>query len=325
MGFWGGKKVAVTGGAGFIGSYLAEMLVDAGAKVRIIDNLSRGKLENLKSVQPHIEFVENDLRDNLLARTSLLNQEIVFNLAAKVAGIQYNISHNADMFEQNMLLQMQPIAAAAKGSVETFLQVSTACIYPHDAAVPTSEEEGDRGEPEPTNVGYGWAKRMGERLARYYHDETDMIVLVARPFNAYGGARDYYDEATSHVIPAMVKKVLDRDDPVMVWGSGNQSRVFVHAKDIARGMMLMVEKHDAPDPVNLGHDRETTIRELVKKIQELTGISRKVFYDTSKPEGYLRRAANVDNLRKITGFVPEITLEEGLREAIECYKKLQTS
>src|SRR3990172_5145544 len=139
------------------------------------------------------------------------------------------------MFETNVLLQQRVIHAAAKGGVPKFCQVSTACVYPHDAAIPTPETDGMRGEPEPTNAGYGWAKRMGERLAAFYANETPMRVVVVRPFNAYG-PRDHYDVRTSHVIPALIKRVVDGDDPVEVWGSGNQERVFVHAMDVARGI-----------------------------------------------------------------------------------------
>src|SRR5262249_17228383 len=156
--------------------------------------------------------------------------EIVLNLAAKITGIGFSQKHQTEMFETNMLLQQNPINAAHRCGVEKFCQVSSACIYPADAVVPTPENEGHRGEPEPANGGYGWAKRMGEILAAYYARETSMKVVVARPFNAYG-PRDHFDERISHVIPALIKKIMDGNDPVEVWGSGNQTRVFVHAAD----------------------------------------------------------------------------------------------
>jgi nucleoside-diphosphate-sugar epimerase len=186
MSYWSGKKVLVTGGAGFIGSHLVEQLVEEGARVRVADNLERGRAENLSAVKNDIEFLKLDLRDLDNCRKACEGMEVVFNLAAKVTGIEYNRNHHADMFENNMLLQQNPLHAAAEKGVARFIQVSTACIYPHDAIVPTPESEGTRGEPEPTNAGYGWAKRMGERLAEYYARETGMEIGIVRPFNAYG-------------------------------------------------------------------------------------------------------------------------------------------
>lgn len=322
MSYWKNKRVLVTGGAGFIGSHLVELLVEAGAKVRVADNLERGAMKNLKAVKNDIEMLKTDLRNLNNCRKAVKGMKVVYNLAAKVTGIEYNRTHQADMFENNMLLQQYPLNASALEGVPRFMQLSTACIYPHDAKVPTPESEGVRGEPEPTNAGYGWAKRMGERLAEYYARETGMEIGIVRPFNAYG-PRDYYDTATSHVIPALIKKVLDGMNPVEVWGSGNQQRVFVHAKDFATGLLLLGEKYAVPDPVNLGHDEDVSMKELLKKIQHLTGIHHPPFFNTKMPEGYPKRAADTKKLRKVTGgFVPAISLEEGLKEMIEWYRKV---
>lgn len=321
MSFWKNKKVLVTGGAGFVGSHLVEELLKDGARVTAADNFERGKKSNLDAVKNDFEMIEIDLRnlDNCLKVTR--GKEVVFNLAAKVTGIEYNRTHQTDMFENNMLLQQMPIHAAAKEGVSRFMQLSTACIYPHDSKVPTQESEGERGEPEPTNAGYGYAKRMGEKLARWYAKETSMEVGIVRPFNAYG-PRDYYDKATSHVIPALIKKVLDGHNPVEVWGSGNQSRVFVHAVDFAIGLKLLGEKYAKPDPVNLGHDEMVSIKQLLLKIQDITGIKNPPFFNTAMPEGYPQRSADTTKLKAVTGgFVPSISLETGLKEMIEWYRK----
>jgi len=323
MPFWEDKKVLVTGGAGFIGSHLVEFLIDERAKVTVADNLERGKFENLKNVEKDINFIKIDLRNLDNCKEACQGQEVVFNLAAKVTGIEYNRTHQKEMFENNILLQIFPLKAAYEMGVKRFCQVSTACIYPHDAMVPTPESEGTRGEPEPTNRGYGWAKRMGERLAEYYAQETEMEIVMVRPFNAYG-PRDYYDEKTSHVIPALIKKVMDGSNPVVVWGSGNQSRVFVHAKDFAKGIMLVTEKYPKADPVNVGHDEEIKIKDLLRTIQDMTGIHNEVFYDTSKPEGHPRRATDTTKLKKVTnGFTSSISLEEGLKEMIWWYNRMK--
>src|SRR5712691_11108399 len=205
MGFWNGRRVLVTGGAGFIGSHVVEYLVEDGARVTVADNLERGRLSNLDAIRNDIRVLQLDLRVPDHCIEACQSQEIVLNLAAKDTGIEYNRAHQREMFEQNMLLQQHPLHAAAACGVGRFLQTSTACIYPHDAQIPTPESEGTRGEPEPTNGGYGWAKRMGERLAEYYAQETGMEICIVRPFNAYG-PRDYYDTKISHVIPALLKR-----------------------------------------------------------------------------------------------------------------------
>jgi nucleoside-diphosphate-sugar epimerase len=313
MSFWSNKKVLVTGGAGFIGSYLTELLVAEGACVTVADNLVRGSKSRIASVLNDVRLETGDLYDPAYCLKICNGQEIVLNLAAKVTGIEYNRFNMADMFESNMKLQMNVLHAAAEKKVKRFLQVSTACIYPHDAKVPTPESEGERGTPEPTNEGYGLAKLMGEKLAKYYTKEKGIDVLIGRPFNAYG-PRDHFDEATSHVIPAIMKRVLDGDSPVVIWGTGNQSRAFVHAKDIARGMMLITEKAPAATPINIGHDQEVTMKELFGVICKALGKSPKAIFDTSKPDGYPRRSADTMLLRQTTGFVPSISLEQGIAE-----------
>ncbi len=328
MSYWKNKKVLVTGGAGFVGSYLTELLVAEGARVTVADNLKRGSRERVASVLNSIDLKEVDLFDLENCRTLFKGQENVMNLAAKVTGIEYNRFNMADMFESNIKLQMNVLHAASESGVHRFLQVSTACIYPHDAKVPTPESEGERGFPEPTNEGYGFAKLMGERLAKYYTREKKIEVVIARPFNAYG-PRDHFDEATSHAIPAIMKRILDGNNPVIIWGSGNQSRAFVHARDFARGLMLVTEKAPAATPINIGHDKEVTIKELFQIICKVLGKSPKVKFDTSKPDGYLRRAADTTLLKKYTGFVPSISLEEGIREMYEYFlvkktKKIKT-
>jgi nucleoside-diphosphate-sugar epimerase len=321
MSFWKSKKVLVTGGAGFIGSHLVDQLVEIGASVTVIDNLERGKLAYLGKSLDKIKFVKADLLDMTTCNNVVKGMDVVMNLAAKVTGIEYNRYHHGDMFTTNMTIASNVIEAARKNRVKRFLCVSTACIYPHDAKVPTSESEGDRGGPEPTNEGYGWAKRMAEKQAMYYAREYDMEIAIARPFNAYG-PRDHYDEGTSHVIPALIKRVLDGNDPVVVWGTGNQSRAFLHAEDFARGLILVTEKYAVGDPVNIGHDNEITMRQLVELILQITDKNPKVVFDTSKPDGYPRRAADPTKLKNVTGgFIPSIPLEQGIKEMILEYQE----
>ncbi len=321
--YYSNKKVLVTGGAGFLGYHLVEFLVQDGAKVYVVDNLERGRLENLAEVENEIEFIQSDLRNFDNCRKVTKGMDVVINMAAKVTGIHYNRFHHGDMFTQNLMINTNTLESARLNGVPRYCVVSTACIYPHDAIVPTPESEGERGTPEPTNEGYGWAKRMAEKQGIYYAKEYGMEIAITRPFNAYGN-RDHFDEATSHVIPALIKKIKDGLDPVPIWGSGEQSRVFVHGKDFARGIELVTAFYPKADPVNIGHDREITIRELFYKLCDLIGKHPKPFFDTSMPEGYPRRAADTTKLKAVTyGWEPEVPLEEGLREMINWYTTSQ--
>lgn len=322
MGFWNKRKVCVTGGAGFVGSYLTEMLVEEGANLTVADSLVRGSLDRIEHVKDQVRLLRVDLATPEGAGEATRGQEVVLNLAAKVTGIEYNRFHHADMFASNMRIAESVIEAAAGNGVGRFLVVSTACVYPHDAIVPTPESDGERGEPEPTNQGYGWAKRMAERLGRYYDAESDMSVGVCRPFNMYG-PRDHWEDETSHVIPSLIKRVMNGENPVAVWGSGNQTRAFLHARDGATGMKLIAEKATTSDPINVGHDDEVSIRRLIEMIIEVTGSDASYEFDTSKPDGYPRRGADATLLREVTGWVPATPLEAGLKEMVEEYERIR--
>ncbi|MBI4225984.1 SDR family NAD(P)-dependent oxidoreductase [Candidatus Roizmanbacteria bacterium] len=262
--FWKNKKVLVTGGAGFIGSHLVEKLVKKGSKVMVLDNLSNGKEKNLQAVINKIKIIKGDVSDLETARKACRNQNIVMNLAAKVAGIEYNRIHQATMLAKNLPIAMNIIEAARLEGVERFLVVSSACVYPRNCSIPTPETEGFADEPEPTNGGYGWAKRMAELLGKYYAEEFGMKVAIVRPYNCYG-PRDHFDPQTSHVIPALIKRVFAGENPVRVWGSGKQTRAFLFVEDLAEGMMQAVEKYPVPDPINLGTEEEVSIAQLIKK------------------------------------------------------------
>jgi len=211
------------------------------------------------------------------------------------------------------------IEAARVEEVERFLVVSSACVYPHDAKIPTSETEGFKNEPEPTNGGYGWAKRMAEKLGMYYAEEFGMKVGIVRPYNAYG-PRDHFNPKSSHVIPALIKRVMDGENPVTVWGSGKQSRAFLYVDDLADGMIQAIEKYPVPNPINLGTNEEITIKELIKMIIHIIGSDTKVIFDVGKPDGSPRRNSDNVKAKEHIGFQPKIGLDEGLRKTIVWYK-----
>lgn len=317
--FWKGKKVLVTGGAGFIGSHVVEKLVVRGAKVTVLDTLQNGSKDNLQSVAKEITLIKGDCTNPEDALKSCTGQDIVMNIAARVGGIEYNRTHQATMLRDNLLIGTVMIEAARKANVERFLAVSSACVYPRECSVPTPESEGFMSEPEPTNGGYGWAKRMSEKLAEYYAEEFGMKVGIVRPYNCYG-PRDHFDPAVSHVIPALIKRVFDGENPVTVWGDGNQTRAFLYVDDMAEGMITAIENYPTPDPINLGTDDEISIKELITKIIAISGINTKVEFDTTKPNGSPRR--NSDNKKAIeqTGFVAKTSLDDGLRKTIDWYR-----
>lgn len=323
MAFWSGCNVLVAGGAGFIGSFLVELLIAAGAHVRVASRLQKSSPGNLAAVKDDIELLPGNLADLDFARRACRGQDVVMNLAAKLTGIEYNVGHSGDMFYQNALLNLQVMEAARLEGVARFLAVSSACVYRRQAPVPTAEDEGFVDDPEPTNFGYGWSKRVAEVQARAYALQYPMQIAVVRPYNAYG-PRDDFAWATSHVIPATVRKVLEHDQ-VVVWGDGSQLRTFIHARDVARGMMLAVERRPEPDPINLSSDELVSIGDLVRLIRRLAGREIPIAFDTSKPSGQAIRQADTSKAQRLLGFQAQISLEEGLAETIAWYKRHGTS
>lgn len=317
--FWNGKKVLVTGGAGFIGSHVVEKLVAKGAKVTVLDTLQNGSKKNLKAVIDKIVLLKGDCTNLSDALNACKDQDIVMNIAARVGGIEFNRTHQATMLRDNLLIGTVMIEAARKANVERFLAVSSACVYPRQCSIPTPENEGFIDEPEPTNGGYGWAKRMSEKLAEYYSEEFGMKVAIVRPYNCYG-PRDHFDPEVSHVIPALIKRVFDGENPVNVWGNGKQTRAFLYVEDMAEGMIKAIEKYPVADPINLGTDDETSIKELINKIIKFSGIKTKVKFDTTKPNGSPRRNSDNKKAIKKTGFIAKTSLDEGLQRTIEWYR-----
>src|SRR3989338_8613684 len=289
--FWENKKVLVTGGAGFVGSHLVEKLVKRNARVSVLDNLQNGKKENLNSVKNKVNLIKGDCTDISTALKVCSDQDIVMNLASRVGGIEYNRIHQATMLRDTLLIGTTMIEAAHRCGVERFLVVSSACVYPRNCSIPPPETEGFLDEPEPTNGGYGWGKRMAELLGKYYMEEFGMKIGIARPYNCYG-PRDHFDPKVSHVIPAIIKRVFDGENPLKVWGSGKQTRAFLYVEDFCRGLLLMTEKYPAADPVNIGANDEVSIKELIEMIIKSSGKKIKIEFDMNKPEGQPRRNCN---------------------------------
>lgn len=316
--FWKKKRVLVTGGLGFIGSHLTSRLLREGAAVSILDNVSNPSSDRKQGSRVDVEIIRGECKDAEVAIRACEHKDVVMHLAAKIAGVAYNQAHKGTMLSENLLIQTTMMAAAQKAGVERFLAVSSAVVYPADATIPTPETEGFRGEPDAPNAGYGWAKRVNELLARYYYEEFGMGVAVVRPYNCYGPG-DHFFPTPTHVIPSLIRRVMDGEDPVVVWGSGRQTRAFLYVEDLVRGMMLAVEKYAVADPVNLGSDEELTIRELIELIIKLSGKHPKIVFDATKPDGSPRRNSDNHKAKEKLGFSANTSLEEGLKRTIAWY------
>lgn len=321
--FWAGKRVLVTGGAGFIGSHVVEQLLARRARVRVPVLEPARAARFLGPRLKEIEVVPADLRDARATERVLRDQEIVMHLAAVVGGIEYNIAHPASIFRDNMLVFMSTLEAARRAGVDRFLVTSSACVYPRHCTIPTPESEGFRDRPEPTNEGYGWAKRMEEFLGESYAREYGIKVCIARPYNCYG-PRDNFSKESSHVIPALIRRIwTDRESPLKVWGSGRQSRSFLYVDDFARGLLEVTEKHPKAEALNIGADAETTIADLVKTLskihEETSGTPIQYAFDTSKPEGQPRRRCDTRLAEAEIGYRARWDLERGLRETVKWY------
>lgn len=318
MSFWSGRRTLVTGGSGFIGSHLVDRLLQEGASVRVVGRSRNRFKKTIGPVASDVEFFEGDLRLPDCADRVCKNIDAVFNLAARVAGAGWNSAHSGSMFTENLALGLHILDGAVRHEVERVLCVSSACVYRRHCAVPTPESEGFVEDPDPSNFGYGWAKRALEVQAHAYSEEYPIKIGIVRPYNGYG-PRDNFDWETSHVIPALIRKVVEGQDPLVVWGDGTQTRSFLYVSDFVEGLMLTLEKHPVPDPVNIGTDEEITIGELIRLIIRLTGSSVRLQFDTSKPTGQPRRNGDFGKARKILGFEPRVPLEQGMKQTIDWY------
>lgn len=322
--YWTGKNVLVTGGNGFIGSFVVEQLLRAGARVRSTASSEATQYRFLSAVSQDIEVCVGDLSHEAIARQAVKGQDVVLHLAAHVGGIAYNRSHPATLFQKNMTPFLSVIEAARHAGVEKFLVTSSACVYPREVSIPTPESEGFLEQPETTNAGYGWSKRMQEYLAQAYREEFSLPVVTARPYNAYG-PRDDFDPKTSHVIAALIHKIEEahrlKQSHIVVWGDGSASRSFLYVEDFARGLLTVAEKATGPDAYNIGAPEEVTMGELAQLLIKLSGYSLEIQYDTSKPNGQPRRSCDSSRAEQELGFKTQFSLKTGLTNTFKYYRE----
>jgi GDP-L-fucose synthase len=309
MSYWRDRRVCVTGGAGFLGSYVVEKLQARGAKEVFVPRIEQYNLVEKEAIQRMLKDARPD---------------VILHLAALAGGIGANRARPAEFFYINLMMGVQLLHEAWRAGVEKFVAVGTICAYPKYTPVPFKEENLWDGYPEETNAPYGLAKKMLLVQAQAYRQQYGFNAIYPLPVNLYG-PRDNFDLETSHVIPALIRKcveAVERGEPqIVLWGDGSPTREFLYVEDAAEGLLLATERYDGPEPFNLGSGQETSIKQLAERIAQLTGFQGEIVWDTSKPNGQPRRALDTSRAERFFGFRAQMPLEEGLRRTIEWYKE----
>jgi len=309
MSFWKNKRILITGGAGFLGSKITAQLHEKGVTD---DQLVIPRSSNV------------DLRRWESCVQSVKGCDVVIHLAAKVGGIGYNQNNPGKLFYDNAIMGIQMTEAARQEGVDKCVIAGTICAYPKFTPVPFKEDKLWDGYPEETNAPYGLAKKMLLVQSQAYRVEYSFNSIYLLPVNLYGPG-DNFDPASSHVIPALIKKFVDAkragNPYVDVWGTGSASREFLYVDDAARGIILATEQYDKPEPVNLGSGMEITIRDLANLIREKTGYSGEIRWDRSKPDGQPKRSLDVSRAEREFGFRASVPFSEGLDRTIVWYEE----
>ena len=305
--FWPGKRVVVTGGAGFLGSFVVDAL----------------RARGVEPVVPRSR--EHDLRrePDITRLLATARPDVIIHLAAVVGGIGANRENPGRFFYDNLIMGTQLMEGARQAGVAKFVAIGTVCSYPKFAPVPFRETDLWNGYPEETNAPYGLAKKMLLVQAQAYREQYGFNAIFLLPVNLYG-PRDNFDPQTSHVIPALIRKCVDavqtRAPEIVVWGTGRATREFLYVEDAAEAIVLAAEGYDGPEPVNLGTGNEISIQDLVGLIARQTGFTGRIVWDAAKPDGQPRRMLDTARAAEYFGFVAKTSFEEGLRKTIDWYR-----
>jgi GDP-L-fucose synthase len=307
--YWTNKRVAVTGGAGFLGSFVTEKLRQRGAAEVFIPKIEEYDFVQLKDILRMLAEAQPDL---------------IIHLAALAGGIGANRARPAEFYYINMMMGVQLMHEAWKARVEKFLALGTICAYPKFTPIPFKEENLWDGYPEETNAPYGLAKKMLLVQAQAYREQYGFNAIYLLPVNLYG-PRDNFNLETSHVIPALIRKCLEAqargDKQVVLWGDGSPTREFLFVEDAAEGILLAAEHYNGSEPVNLGSAMEISIKDLAELISRLTGFEGELVWDTTKPNGQPRRVLDTSRAEQYFGFRAQVPFEEGLRRTIAWYRE----
>jgi GDP-L-fucose synthase len=306
--FWQNRRVVVTGGAGFLGSYVVKRLEDAGCSAIFVPRSA-----------------EYDLRDHTAIKRlyEKANPDLVIHLAAVVGGIGANRENPGKYFYDNLMMGVSLIEEARRHGVEKFVALGSVCSYPKFTPVPFREEDLWNGYPEETNAPYGLAKKMMLVQSQAYREQYGFNSIFLLPVNLYGKG-DNFDLHSSHVIPALIRKCVEAIERgashIEVWGSGKATREFLYADDCARGILLAAERYNSSEPVNLGAGFEISISDLAKLIAKLAGFTGEFVWDASKPDGQPRRFLDTSRAKESFGFTAAVSFEEGLKQTIDWYR-----
>lgn len=313
--FWKNKRVIVTGGGGFLGSFVVEKLKERGATDIFIP---RKKDYNLTQREA-IENLYNDALKNIDPKNI-----VVIHLAANVGGIGANREHPAEFFYDNMIMGVELMHHAYKKGVGKFVATGTVCAYPKFTPVPFKEDELWNGYPEETNAPYGLAKKMMLVQAQTYRQQYGFNAIYLLPVNLYG-PRDNFNLQTSHVIPALIRKAIEAtergDKELQVWGDGSPTREFLYVEDAADGIISGAEKYNGDLPVNLGSGYEISIKDLTELIVKLTGFKGQLAWQTDKPNGQPRRGLDVSRAKELFNWSSQVSFEDGLKKTIKWFKE----
>ncbi|MBU4557262.1 MAG: GDP-L-fucose synthase [Actinobacteria bacterium] len=307
MSFWDGKRVCVTGGAGFLGSFLLEQLKQAGATDVFVPTY------------PEYDLVEQEAIVRMLADSK---PDVIIHLAAVVGGIGANMANPGRYFYDNAMMGIQLIEQARLAGVGKFVALGTICAYPKFAPIPFREEDIWDGYPEETNAPYGLAKKMMLVQCQAYRQQYGFDGIFLLPVNLYG-PRDNFDLESSHVIPAMIRKMISARDAgtdVTLWGDGSPTREFLYAEDCARAIVMAAEHYDGAEPVNLGAGWEITMKDLAELIGKHVGFEGEIIWDTSKPNGQPRRKLDVTRAKEYFGFEAQMQFDEGIKRTVEWWE-----
>jgi len=308
--FWRHRRVVVTGGTGFLGSFVVERLRERWATEVFVP---RSKDYDLR----HLDATQRMLRE--------AKPDIAIHLAARVGGIGANRAYPAEFFYDNLMMSVSLFHECWRFGVEKFVAIGTVCAYPKFTSVPFKEETLWDGYPEETNAPYGLGKKMLLVQSQAYRQQYGYNSIFLLPTNLYGPG-DKFDLETSHVIPALIRKCIEAkergDNHIVVWGTGKPTREFLYVEDAAEGILLATERYNESGPVNLGGGMEISIWDLVHLIARLTGFEGEIVWDTSKPDGQPRRRLDTSKAERLFGFKAKTPFDEGLRKTIQWYRSM---